>query len=639
MRRTTEIWAVSVLLFVALVSCVGQAGTNGNNVSDASVVTGGSTETRSGGSVGNASGGAAGNANGGAMGNASGGAAGNANGGAAGNANGGAFGGMPSPFPDGSRRVWVHYMYVFPWSDNPPDKRPYGAEYPIWLTPVGTKIPRKTPNYFVNAGFTGIQMLWWEHEDASGQFENWLSGNNGYSALDGGPLELAPCFSFETQAGALSMIKKYVAIAEKHPAASRNKTAQGTSYVFFVYGGRYDKPVSFWKELKSAVAAAGINAYWVGDVVTAISYNGGKLKPDLVQPFSQVSVRSMLGVFDVAWTFDDGVDLDWATLVSTMSNAGQLFAGGMLPAYNRESLQNGGYSDAEGTAKYRRQWEFALASGLAWNNVVSWNDLSERHEIEPTSDWNVTRSDVTAFFSAKLRGVPYEAALASPQLYVTTPTRLNIGSVARTAEAMVLNTGATPVAVSIQLFDGKDAPLGVPTSSTVAADRSGDASIAMKLTVVPEGHFARARAIMKDNAGNILQDVWSAPILVYGANEQATGFDATRAKYQSIPARRALKGTTTLLISGGSPTQAVSLAKATVQPPANVNVRFAEVLQNTHLVKNFFADANRTVAIPGANGVSNMNSLTVSTPASGFYVARVIDEDEHVGYSTPLYFP
>lgn len=133
----------------------------------------------------------------------------------------------------------------------------------------------------------------------------------------------------------------------------------------------------------------------------------------------------------------------------------------------------------------------------------------------------------------------------------------------------------------------------------------------------------------------------SAPILVYDAadpNVAVVSYSTTqraRREYYSIPAARALPGPVQLTISA-SPVTSPGSAVATVVPPSGVAVRFAEVLQNARQVRNLYAHAPYQVPVPMAAG-SIVGGESVAPTAAGLYVARVIDQQERVGYSDPIY--
>jgi gamma-glutamyltranspeptidase/glutathione hydrolase len=303
-----------------------------------------------------------------------------------------------------------------------------------------------------------------------------------------------------------------------------------------------------------------------------------------------------------------------------------------MPGYDRETCDGCPYYDAQGTKVYRQQWEQNLASGSNWQTISTWNDMVERTEVQPTSSWNATRSDITAFYSAKFRGIAYPKP--SAQLYITTPEYVTIGG-APQAEGLVLNGGTSTVTVTTQLIDAGGNPYGAATSSTVAPGAAVDATTAASLTVntMPAGNFLRAKSWTTDANGTVLQTVTSAPILVYNTTDNPTPM--LRRLYYSIPAYAQLPGTVTLTLTGDP---SVAPVTATVTAPTGTNVRFTEVLQNTRQVKQGFTASTFNVTVPmGSRSIIGQQVETASP--HGFYVGRVIDQQERVGYSDPVFIP
>lgn len=534
-----------------------------------------------------------------------------------------------SRFPDGSRRVWVHEMIQRPWYQYP--GKPYGSEYPLVLQPSLTAGRRPSDNAqrYVDSGLTGVQLLLFDGStDVSLQVETRLE------RLDDSGVELAPCLYPRADDGeALKVLKTYVSVAASHPSAARITVGNKKKWVVFVYGTRYPSP-SVFANLRKTAEAAGIPVFWVGDVVSSIAYNHGTFNPSRVEPFADASVADFLPSFDASWTFDPGVDQAWTPLVDALTANRRLFAGGMMPGYNRESNATGGYVDALATRRYRRQWANAISSNIGWNNVVSWNDFAERHQIAPTSSFSWTLADVTAFMSAKFRGVAAPARFRNSQLYVTTPERINIGQAARSVEALVLNGGSSTVSVTMDLRDEDGVQWGHAVAS-VPAGLSGAATVEFSPESFPKGRFVRARATTKRADGTTIQTVLSAPILVYGVDEQASGFEFSRTKYRSVAARLALPGKVSLKFSGHPVRD--GRATVTVEPPSGTTVRFADVLQNNFLVETQFGSAEKPIKVPLTKGTKTMSESPVDTPTIGFYMTRVIDESERVGYSDPVY--
>jgi hypothetical protein len=536
----------------------------------------------------------------------------------------------PNTAPDGTRRVWVHQMIQVPTFE--PATR-FGADYPLVLRPTynSQKRPQDSPATMRDAGITGVELLWGEGELALDHLADSMA------ELDGSGVEFAPVLAVKTVPGGLKMIRDYLGIAASHPSAAKVKVAgMPDRYVIALYGARFGKTADFWRNLSSSAGAEGLPIFLLADVVTAISSDHGTFDSGRVEPFAVASLADYAGIFDGVWTFDDGVDVQWDKMTAFFLTTHQFFTGGVMPGYNRESSENGGYSDAEATAKYRRQWEAVLASHLDWNHVVSWNDVSERHDIWPSSEWSYTRADITAFYSAKLRGAKWPAALASPQLYITTPQRINLGQAPRPVEALLLNTSGDKTSVQVSLVDGAGMAWGRGEAAPVPAFSARAATIPLSLSAIPKGRFLRARAQAFDTAGRLIQQVTSAPILVYDATEQNAGFEYSRIKYDSVAARYALPGTVRITLDA-SPSEGAT--RAHVLPPPGTTVRITEVLQNALSGGRSFEPAQSAIQIPLPPNTSSMSGGAKNTPASGFYVGRIIDSSERIGYSDPTYYP
>jgi len=512
-----------------------------------------------------------------------------------------------------TKRVWVHYMIQLPDYEVEP---PYGALYPLELRSSYTAPSRGVDpvERMQDSGIDGMQVLLNGYEDATGQMEGYLGNADKYPGF-----VVAPCIAPDTEDQAVNLVTTYVPLAAKHPSAAK----ENGKLVVFTYGARYGKSPDFWRNVRNRLSSSGITIFLVNDIGANLSISGG-LQSNLVAPY--------FPVFDASYTFEDTLPEFWGGVISLFNLYNQNYAGGIMAGYDRETL-NGGYQDAQGTWRYRNQWELGLASGLRWQTINTWNDAVEHSEIRPTSDWNWTRADITAFYSAKLRGTPYP--FNSPQLYVTTAQMIHLGEVPR-AEGLVLNPTCNPMIVEIQLIDSNKTPYSGSFNTVVAPYSAGAITIPGTVTVktLPPGRFLRVRARMYDSASAIVQEVISAPILVYSPQEvpELQG----RVLYYSIPAAKALPGIVGLNLNG-SPVSSPSVATATVNPPVGTAVRFAEVLQNTRQVKNMFNQAPFTTQIPLINGRIIIGRQVISVSASGFYIARVIDEQERVGYSDPVY--
>jgi len=512
-----------------------------------------------------------------------------------------------------TKRVWVHYMIQLPDYELEP---PYGALYPLELRSSYAAPSRDVDpiKRMQNSGINGMQVLLNGYEDATGQMESYLGNAEKHPGF-----VVAPCIAPDTEDQAVNLVKTYVSLAAKHPSAAK----ENGKLVVFTYGARYGKSPDFWRNVRNRLSRSGIAVFFINDIGANLSVRGG-LQIKQITPY--------FPVFDASYTFEDTLPEFWGDVISLFNLYNQTYAGGIMAGYDRET-PHGGYKDAQGTWRYRNQWELGLASGLRWQTINTWNDAVERTEIRPTSDWNWTRADITAFYSAKLRGTPYP--FKSPQLYVTTAQMIHLGEVPR-AEGMVLNSTSSPMTVEIQLIDSNQTPYSSTFSAVVAPYSAGAITTPDNVTVenLPPDRFLRVHAKMYNSAGEIVQKVTSAPILIYSTNEVPEL--KRRTLYYSIPAVKALPGTVGLNLNG-SPVSSPRIATATVNPPVGTAVRFVEVLQNTRQVKNMFDQAPFTTEIPLINGGHIVGHQVISVSASGFYIARVIDEQERVGYSDPVH--
>lgn len=508
--------------------------------------------------------------------------------------------------PFQSKWVWTHYLHQIPDFNLEPTT--FGSLYPLVLTSSSTAPSRAEDRVqqMQDAGISGVQILFYGNEDPTGVTADWMTMASKHPGF-----VVAPCIYPDTEDQAVRLVQLYASVANNYVSAAK----ENGKLVVFTYGARYGKAPNFWQHVRLRLNSASIATFLVNDTDADLGVHGG-LQPELLTPY--------FPIFDASYMFDDMTQNYWGDILSLFNQYNHAYAGGVMPEYNRE-ITNGGYTDARATEHYRRDWELGLNAGLRWQTVVTWNDYVEKTLIRPSSDWNWTRADITAFYSAKLRGTHFPKS--SPQLYVTTPQMIRLGK-APHAEGLILNSSGSTMTVKIQLFDGNEHPYGDVRSADVPPHSAGDVTIPDSSTIddFPSGRFLRAQATMYDAANNIVQQVTSAPILVYGDSQVPELLGRT--KYYSIPAARALNGTVLFKLFGSPVSSLGGEATATVTPPDGTVVRFAEVLQNTHLVKNMFNQTPFTTPIPLMDG---------STSASGFYMARVIDEQERVAYSDPIY--
>lgn len=520
-------------------------------------------------------------------------------------------------------QVWGH-MVPHGLADYVQGVPAYGAGYPLDLIPGGYwDAPRDTSGVerAQQAGLTGMQLLQFDWENQGSDFvDSWMAqADRTWTNGDArGGFSVAPCWLLTTSGSATRMAREYISVARKHPSAAK----VGNRFVIYVYAPRNLSPQQ-WSQERRSMAQAGLDVYLIGDLQTESSQNNYELNSALIEPWAPY--------FDAVWLFEDSTLRIWGHLEKYLASAHYAFAGGIMPGYNRETFDQGGYVDPQGTKQFRRQWQNHLDSGAPWANVVTWNDVIEHTDIKASSDWNITRQDINAFYASRLRRISQPKP--SAQLYVTTPTHIRLGQSAK-AEGLVLNGSAATVQVHTRLVD-RNRRVVTPTYTATANPGSAvDSSIPAIDTInsYPVGRFLRAETWTTDANGDIIQRVFSAPIVIYSPTANPTPM--MRQLYYSIPAAQALSSPVTLRIKGNPTT---GNARAVAAAPTS-NTRFLEVLQNTRQASLSFDTPRYTASIPMKPKVI-VGNQTITSTANGFYVARAIDSEERVAYSDPVYVP
>jgi len=527
-----------------------------------------------------------------------------------------------APLP--GHQVWAHVVphglpdFVEPGAPG------YGSDFPLDLVPGGPAAPHRALSGMGRAreaGLTGVQVLQVDGINKGSDFiADWMdqADPTWQDVPSGNDFSIAPCLLVNSEDGAVRLISEYAAAAAGRPSAAR----VGDRLVVFVYAP-HALSVAQWVDVRSRLARAALPVFLVGDLQVESSQHGYTVASELVAPY--------LSVFDASWLFDDGTPRIWPQVRTLLNDHRQPFAGGVMPGYDRETSAAGGYVDALGTERLRQEWSLAISSGASWTTLVTWNDAVEHTDIKAGSDWNVTRGDVTAFYSAMFRGVPSPRPRA--ELYVTTPTYVRLGESPR-AEGLVLNGSSGPVTVYTQLVDAERRPWGPVVSTLVEPGTAGAATIADTAVVTdfPPGRFLRAHTWTQDASGQTVQDVVSAPVLVYDRAEQPSPM--LRRQYYSVPAARVLPDPVRLSIQGRP--SAITRASVTVGVPPGVDVRFADILHNTRQAGIGYSRSTWTVTVPQSPSTI-IGGQVVSSVPGGFYVGRVIDENERVGYSDPIF--
>lgn len=525
------------------------------------------------------------------------------------------------------RQVWAHTIpHGLADYHEVPGRTDYGTRYPLDLIPGGYGDPRR-PGAGVPraqaAGITGMQVMQFEGVNRGSDFMGEWMGQADPTWADAdasNDFSVAPCLLVSTRDGLRRMLEEYVAFAAHHPSAAKI----GSKYVVYIYGTP-TMPAAEWAAVREEIDVAGHPVFLIGDLQTASSQRGYRVDAARLDTYARY--------FDAVWNFEDSNLRIWNQVQSYVAGRGLAYAGGIMPGYNRETSDAGGFVDAAGTSQFRRQWEAALAAGAPWQNVLTWNDMVERTDIAPSSDWNITRSDINAFYSAAFRGVP--APKRTPELYVTTPDHVRAGEAIK-AEGLVLNGSTRAVNLHMLLKDGAGRVVG---GRSYALARPGVATAATTSVSAPaapaaagaEQRYVRAHVWTTDSAGAVVQRVISAPVLIHGAGE---GPRSTRERthYYSIPASRWWEGKVGLTLTGNP---AAGPARATVTAPGGASVRFAEVLQNHRQAALGFDVASFTAPVP-VKDRTVIGGQQITVDAAGAYLARVIGSDERVAYSDPV---
>ena len=283
-----------------------------------------------------------------------------------------------------------------------------------------------------------------------------------------GGFAIAPCLDLsgvpqeKIEEVALQVIERNCKQMAEHPSAARVATADGPAFVFFTYGTGMMSPKS-WRRVRERLIQNGVKTYIVAAVEARGDLGVGKTFPREV-------MASYLPLFEAGYSFGSTGPW-WNQTAALMREYKKSFGGGMMPGYYRF---NGGYRDAAGTALYRAEWHRHLDTNTPWACISTWNDLAENTGVMPLADWNLTRSELTRWFSARFRSkaLPFR----SPHLYVTTPK-----AVYRDRDyavvGLVLNPLGVPVRISAQLLDRSGKPYGAAVSTVVAPGGDGAATV------------------------------------------------------------------------------------------------------------------------------------------------------------------
>ncbi len=502
------------------------------------------------------------------------------------------------------RLVWAHAMITFPLDlDVLKPWIPEGYEgqyvsYPLDVRRnyVSGLAHRADVQSGKNAGLDGFPV---------DIFSDGTAADGYLAAADAlGDFHIAACIDGGTDEQIVKAVTVYCDRAAKHPSAAKI----GDSFVIFTYGTAEAGSPERWKRLRAEILAKGYKTWWM---------------PDLGNDPSKI--QSNLPFFESGYTFvtpPQGLK----SIADVYAKNSKPFGGGMMPGYYRFA---GGFTDAKGTRTYRDLWKQHLAVQPAWVQISTWNDLAETTGIMPTSDFNLTRAEITTWFAARFRQEP--PPWKEPRLYITTPKTVYPGQESP-VEALLLNPLSRPVEVSVQLYDSNGNPFASPGKNIVGSGEEGEAVIQLK-DAFPPGRFFRARATIRDGKENL--EVESPPIVILDRNAQS-GFVPL---YYSVPAHRSLPRKVDVSLTG-------SPAKVSIVAPPDIRAEFSEILFNNEILRNFLSQRPvpievphlRTKAIRSPDGATAYpkGEIKGGTPW-GFYLARITDGGYRVSYSDPVF--
>lgn len=496
------------------------------------------------------------------------------------------------------RQVWTHII-PHGQAEYSADSS-YGELYPLDYVIGGHTTPRREGSGLARvqqAGFTGVQLLQFDWVNEGDDFVGeWMRDADATWADSDthNDFQVSPCMYIRKQENVLRMVKAYVALAKRH----RSAAMIDGKYVVFVYHPRSLEPQQ-WQEARRQLDKAQLPVFLIGDLQTDSSQHGNRVEQGLLDPY--------LPSFDATWVFEDQTSLIWGQLEAYIKSRGLPFAGGIMPGYDRDT-PNGGYVDAQATREFRQLWQASLDSGWSWVTVNTWNDTVERTDIRASSHWNLTRQEINAFFSSRLRGLT--PPRASAELYVTSPDGISVDQ-AVVAEGMVINGSSHDVVIHSKLVDKDGHDLSPTREAVVRSGTTGDIRPPeeFRLKRLPPGGQVYASVWTTAHSGEQLQAALSAPILVYQTGSAMP--HQRRMRYYSFPARKRLPGSI-IQLTRSADGQSLTLR-------TQRQMRFLEVISETRQVA-FGADTNQLTFSADLLG------------ASANFVARAIDPDERVAY-------
>jgi len=501
------------------------------------------------------------------------------------------------------KMVWAHSMVSFPVDFKSEYAYIYKELFPLLPAESSAMLPTKL--YLELAKAEGIDGL------AIDIFVQASSATKYFDEADKMKgVVIAPCLDLSTTTDkenkAYSTIAEYCALAKSRPSAAM----QNDSLIIFTYGTNQMAPDA-WGRVRQKLKDNGYKTYWMA----AAGYNGDIA---VLQSFPRDEIAQYFPNFESFYIF--GLPLVyWNNLVSLFQEFKKTFGGGIMPGYFR---WGGGNLDPKGTSVYRKQWENHLKGNTKWACINTYNDYAENTMVTMNSDWNLTRFDLTRWYSSKFKNevVPFK----DPRLYVTSPKSIYLKD-DYIVEALLINPSSSALTVTVKLVDGNGNIVVSEVTSTVLAGEIGDANIKLSISAIPELHFLKAIATIKDGTGIVISSLSGAPITVL-EKEIQPGIPSL---YYSISSAQVLNGNVGLVLEG-KPYKG-NQASINISLPINIKPRYVELLHNNLQVKNFFEDSPFSALIPPYTGWTRDNTDW------GFYIARVTDIENRVGYSNPIY--
>jgi len=525
------------------------------------------------------------------------------------------------------KRIWLftepHGMP--PWNQ----ATPYGSLYMLDLQENENNPARfSMGTRLLESGITGYIIGTSPGESFNGWKADMMSDfNRNFPAI-----KMTICVSAGNLNDIVTSVKSYLDVAKNYS----NAPMIDGKYVIFTYAPQ-GTSLSVWKSVRSQLSSAGYNTFFFQDV--NINWNNGIPNKSAITSWFQAFDGSYV------WTDTNYRNTDnwnnWNWFISLMnSNGNRATLGGMFPAYSRES-PNGGYLEDsqggyKGTYHLREMLQAHLDSHLQWWHISTANDCSEESQLLPSSWWSFSRSDITRLYAYKLGSIPSKPT-NSANLYAVSPQHIHLGE-ALYAESLIVNWDIQTVNSKLELYDGDYNLVTSSEMKPVLAESTGAAVFTnFHVDNLPAKRFFRLKALLFDGNGIEIKSVWGAPICVYETNQSKA---LRNSNYYVIPANKALPGIIFVSINGNP---SLGNATLTVTPPVGTDVRFAEAFQNTKLVYNgtksqFIQKLSNPylVSLPTTNYTTAGGEI-VNPETTGFYIARIIDTQERVGYSDPIY--